>query len=394
VLSNDPLFGLTGGVTSAGQIPFATDGTVNGTISITHAAWTGGVATFTLAAAPTNLVIGQNVDIISCTTGTLNGIQNVLSIVETLGVWYITTPTATVGTSSEAEIASFSYSNFRSNGVLSIWDSTIFSWAKSFAYQVGDTALDSNGNIQQVQVAGSSGATAPAWATLFGAVTIDSGVTWSNYGKPGPSTSVPIHALDKNGVDYSAGIFSLTGNAQIVTGTPNVATVQVTQINGGSISPADDIFISGASNAALDGTWVVTTASLSGSTWTVTFHTTMAPFVSTAQTEGTLTDTLFDGDVVKLVFNTGLVNPSQGFVQAYLLQFLEREIIQLQVVGTNIISNSIMLQMEAPQQLLTNPYMVLSTDATTTPPYYPSAAINSRFNINRLGVTPVVVSAP
>jgi len=395
VLSNDPLFGLTGGSTSAGQIPFATDGTVNGTISITHAAWTGGVATFTLAAAPTNLVIGQNIDIIGCTTSTLNGIQNVLSIIETLGVWYITTPTSTVGISSEAETASFSYSNFRSNGVLSIWDNSLFGWVKSFAYQVGDLVLDSNGNIQQVQVAGTSGTTAPSWTTLFGAVTVDSGVTWSNYGRPGPSTSVPIHALDKNGVDYSAGIFSLTGNAQIVTGTPNVATVQVAQIYGpGLISPADDIFISGASNAALDGTWVVSTATLVGSTWTITFHTTAAPFASTAQTEGTLTDTTFDGDVVELVFNTGLANPSQGFVQAYLFQFLEREIIQLQVVGTNILSNSIMLQMEAPQQLLTNPYLVLSTDNTTTPPFYPSAAINSRFNINRLGITPVVVSAP
>jgi hypothetical protein len=194
-------------------------------------------------------------------------------------------------------------------------------------------------------------------------------------------------------VDYSEGIFSLTGNAQIVIGTPNVATVHVAQIPGGSINPGDVISISGASSPTLNGTYTVLTAVLSTGIWTVTFDTTAVPFASTPQTSGILTDTIFTGNVVKLVFNTGLFNPSQGFVQAYFLQFLEREIIQMQVAGTNILSNSIMLEMQAPNQLLANPYLVLSTDSTVHP-YYPAASENSRFNINRLGVNPPVLSAP
>lgn len=403
VLSNDPLFGLSGGVPGSGQIPFVTNGTVNGNVTITNASWTGGVADFTLAAAPTNLLVGQNINIVGCTTGTLNGIQNVLSIFQVSTVWHITVPTSTGGTSSEAEgSASFTYSNFRSNGVLAPWDKFLFAWSPSTAYQVGDTVLDANGNIQLVDVlaGGSSvsGLVAPTWSTAFGGVTIDNPganqITWSNYGVPGPSTSIPIHAYDKNGVDYFSGIFSLTGNAQVAAG---VATVRATQIYTGSINPGDSIFIAGATSPTLNGLWTVATASLVSSVWTITFNTTVAAFSATPQTSGILTDTLFNGNVVKLVFNTGLFNPSQGFVQAYMLQFLEREIIQLRVVGTNILSNSIMIQMQTPQQIVANPYLVLSTaydgvnPIGTVPPYYPFASANSRFNVNRLGIIPPVV---
>lgn len=396
VLSNNPLFGLTDGNPTQGQIPFATNGTVNGDITITNAAWTGDIATYTLASSPTNLLVGQNIDIIGCTTTTLNGLQNVVSVYETSGTWYITTPTTTAGTGSESETATFSYSNFRSNGVLSPWNKPILGWEASTSYQVGDTIIDPNLNIEQVVAissTGTSGPTVPTWATLFGVETTDNQVTWANYGSQGVSSSIPIHAYDKNGVDYSTGIYVLTGNAEITTGSPNVATVQVAQVYGGSISDGDTIVIDGATSVSLNGTWEVTAATLSTGIWTVQFQTTAAVFSSTPQTNGTLTDTLFDGNVVKIVFNTGLPDPSQGFVQAYLFQFLEREIIQVQVVGTNILSNSIMLQMATPEQIVSNPYMVLSTDTTITP-YYPYASENSRFNVNRLGQSPVVSITP
>lgn len=393
----------TQGSLSIGSIsfPFLTNGTVNGDVTITNAAWTGNIATFTLASAPTGLEQGQNVDIVGCTTGTLNGVQNVLSVYETLGTWYITTPTATAGTSSEAEAsASFNYSNFRSNGVLSVWTKSISPWIPNRVYQIGDTALDLNNNIEQVITisgTGTSGSSVPVWNTAFGGETIDNGganqIVWAQYGKQGSSSSIPIHAYDKNGVDYNEGIFTLTGNAQIVTGIPNVATVQVVQIPSGVISPGDNFTISGATSSSLNGAWTVATAGLVGSTWTITFNTTAAVFPSTPQVAGTLTDTTFLGNVVKLVFNTGLVNPSQGFLQAYLFQFLEREIIQMQVVGTTILSNSIMLEMETPEQILANPYLVLSTDQTVTP-YYANASETSRFNINRLGITPSVAGNP
>lgn len=387
-----------GTVNSTGALPFTMDGTVNGDVTILNAAWSGSVATFTLASQPTNLEVGQNVDIIGCTTGTLNGIQNVLSIFEVTGTWFITTPTTTAGSGSESESgASFNYSNFRTNGVLSVWQKILPFWQASFNYQVGDQIIDTNQNIETVTAisgSGTSGSSIPTFNPNFGVTTVDNQVTWTNFGVQGSSTSIPIHAFDKNGNDYSSGIYVVTGNAQIASGMSfNTATVQVLD-NGGTISPGDQVEIRNATSSSLNGTWVVVTAALSTGVWTITFHTAAVPFGSTPQINGVLIDTLFDGNVVSLQFNQGLPIASQGFVQAYLFQFLEREIIQLRVVGTNILSNSIMLQMQTPEQILNNPYLVLSTDATTTPPFYAGADANSRFNINRLGIVPSVVTVP
>jgi len=297
-----------GVLTTTGSLPYTTNGTVNGDVSINSVSWTAGIATYNLASTPTNLEPGQNIDIVGCTTSTLNGFQNVL----TVGPGnVITAPTSTPGTGSEAESgATIQYSNFRSNGVLAVWNKIIRNWQASTPYQVGDQILDSNGNVEQVTSisgSGTSGFTQPTWAAFtfpFPTTTDNPGgnqIVWTNIGRPGPSTSIPIHAFDKHGNDY--------------------------------------------------------------------------------------TSSSFNGNVVQLQFNTGLPNPSQGFVQAYLFQFLEREIIQMRVVGTNIYSNSIMLQMQTPTQILNNPYLVLSTDQTQSP-FYANADINSRLSINRLGITP------
>jgi hypothetical protein len=240
VLSNNPLFGLSGGNPSLGQLPFSTNGVTSGNITITHSAWTNNIVTFTLASAPTGLVVGQNIVVSGCSNVALNGFQNVASIYQTLSTWYITTSTTLSGTSSESESATFAYSNFRTNGLLEIWDN-------------------------------------------------------------GDNPTSPIYAYDQFGNNY--------------------------------------------------------------------------------------TDVGFTGNVVKLIYNSSLPNYGNSYLQAYFLQFLEREIIQLQVVGTNIYSNSIMIQMSAPNQVLADPYLILSTDQTVHP-YYTGANANSRMNINRLGITP------
>src|SRR5207302_7878236 len=50
-------------------------------------------------------------------------------------------------------------------------------------YTVGQVILDPNGNVQQVTVAGTSGATAPAFATTPGATTLDgTTLTWTDFG--------------------------------------------------------------------------------------------------------------------------------------------------------------------------------------------------------------------
>lgn len=65
-------------------------------------------------------------------------------------------------------------------------------WQAAFNYAaagilLGLVILDSNGNIQQLTVAGTSGSTPPVWSTVVGNNTTDSGVTWkclSNSGAP------------------------------------------------------------------------------------------------------------------------------------------------------------------------------------------------------------------
>jgi hypothetical protein len=55
-------------------------------------------------------------------------------------------------------------------------------WQKSTAYAAGQFVLDSNGTVQFVQTAGTSGASSPNWSATVGAATTDGGVTWVNNG--------------------------------------------------------------------------------------------------------------------------------------------------------------------------------------------------------------------
>jgi phage major head subunit gpT-like protein len=52
-------------------------------------------------------------------------------------------------------------------------------WNASTKYPVGTFILDSNGNTQQVTTAGTSGSTAPSWATVVPNTTSDNTVTWT-----------------------------------------------------------------------------------------------------------------------------------------------------------------------------------------------------------------------
>jgi hypothetical protein len=53
------------------------------------------------------------------------------------------------------------------------------SWRANTYYSLPGVIVDTNGNLQQVTVAGKSGATAPTWATTVGLTTTDGSVTWT-----------------------------------------------------------------------------------------------------------------------------------------------------------------------------------------------------------------------
>lgn len=84
--------------------------------------------------------------------------------------------------------------------------------------------------------------------------------------------------------------FNLTGNAQIIAGVPNIATVQLTQITNGLINVGDSITIASATTSALNGSFIVRTADFANAIWTITFDTTGGAFASTPQSAGVLTE--------------------------------------------------------------------------------------------------------
>ena len=96
-------------------------------------------------------------------------------------------------------------------------------WANGHAYARGDQIQDSNGNQQKCVVAGTTGGTAPAWATVYGATTADNTVTWqltALAGQPGhcchgvssTGTSLDVsESVDSNGT-WAARLLHALGN--------------------------------------------------------------------------------------------------------------------------------------------------------------------------------------
>ncbi|MGA3210705.1 MAG: phage tail protein, partial [Terriglobales bacterium] len=115
-------------------------------------------------------------------------------------------------------------------------------WQASNAYNYGDLVLDSNSNIQKCVVAGSSGLSAPSWATTQGSTTTDSGVTWLNCGPQavaGPSNNWGGCTvwLSSDGVTYED---------QGVVTAPAVMGSLSSSITASSVSVAIDFTPSGA----------------------------------------------------------------------------------------------------------------------------------------------------
>jgi head-tail adaptor len=68
------------------------------------------------------------------------------------------------------------------------------SWQADTEYAAGALCEDANGNLQQAQAAGLSGASAPTWSAVAGTFTSDgdpsTGIEWKNLGAAPPYTGV------------------------------------------------------------------------------------------------------------------------------------------------------------------------------------------------------------
>jgi len=86
------------------------------------------------------------------------------------------------------------------------------------------------------------------------------------------------------------------------------------------------------------------------------------------------TATGFSGNVVSLVYGQSL--PTTGAVAAYFLSFLQRTVIKVQEANSNVVSNSIMLQMQMPPQINDETFLILNN------------ATDGILNQYRLGMNP------
>lgn len=86
------------------------------------------------------------------------------------------------------------------------------------------------------------------------------------------------------------------------------------------------------------------------------------------------TDSLFNGTVIKLIYGEAL--PVGGSVGAYFLTFIQRVLIRMQLENSNIFSNFILLQMDAPNLIVENPWLILNDE------------VQGRLNQFRLGYVP------
>ena len=127
-------------------------------------------------------------------------------------------------------------------------------WQNGHVYAVGTVIIDTNSNRQQVTVGGTSGGSAPAWATTQGSLTTgDGGVTWQNLGSAygyGPDSdggtawiNVGQSASWISNQQYylpNSGFFSPVaaplGGVDINDSNGNIEYVVQTGVSGGTVS--------------------------------------------------------------------------------------------------------------------------------------------------------------
>ena len=106
------------------------------------------------------------------------------------------------------------YANSSAAGLPAAVGTTNPTWSASAARAAGAMIVDSNGNIQRCTTAGTSGVSAPAWATTIGATTTDATAVWTLvalHSAPGPLIAhVSVPAFAYTGAGNYAGTWTLT----------------------------------------------------------------------------------------------------------------------------------------------------------------------------------------
>ncbi|MHB1673765.1 MAG: DUF2961 domain-containing protein [Acidobacteriaceae bacterium] len=104
-------------------------------------------------------------------------------------------------------------------------------WAASTAFSAGQTVIDSNGNLQTVTTAGTSGTAQPAWGILTGATVTDGTVVWTctvgdppNIWRASAVYTVGMSVLDANGNVQTVTTAGTTGAAAPTWATSGTTT--------------------------------------------------------------------------------------------------------------------------------------------------------------------------
>ena len=115
-------------------------------------------------------------------------------------------------------------------------------WQASTAFAVGQVVVDSNGVIQLVKTAGTSGATVPAWNATIGATTTDGTVQWVNSDKAAwkASTAVTANAL----------ILDSNGNIEIAQTAGTSGTAAPAWTSATAVAPSATFTLSGGNDGA------------------------------------------------------------------------------------------------------------------------------------------------
>jgi hypothetical protein len=112
-------------------------------------------------------------------------------------------------------------------------------WAKNHAYALHARIVDSNGNVEVVSKAGTSGANTPTWKTTAGANTTDGTVTWVNAGVL-PSAALAA-AGGTSGIIIDNFVNTLLGASQVYFSTLSNQTCTTSGTTGGCAVQASQV---------------------------------------------------------------------------------------------------------------------------------------------------------